>query len=174
MADHLEYPESQAEHQAGRGLSDDPNLGQVIPLELASRQQWVGHKNKHPIDPATGQRASTTKPSTWGSFRQAIAAVERFGLDGVGFVFTSDDPYCGVDLDDAIDADGTMKLWARSIIERLDGYTEYSQSGTGLHVIVRATKPAGPNRRDIEDGHIEIYDRARFFVVTGRPLEVSA
>ena len=173
MADHLGYPEPQAEGEASQGPSDDSDLDRVIPLELTSRRQWVGHKSKQPMDPNTGYRASTTEPSTWGSFPQAIAAVERFGLDGVGFVFSSDDPYCGVDLDDAIDADGTMKLWARSVVERLDGYTEVSQSGTGLHVIVKATKPEGPNRRAIEDGHVEIYDRARFFVVTGRTLGLS-
>ena len=173
MADHLGYPEPQAEGEASQGPSDDADLARVIPLELTSRRQWVGHKSKHPINPKTGYRASTTEPSTWGSFPQALAVVERCGLDGIGFVFTPDDPYCGVDLDDAIDVDGNVKPWARAIVERLDGYTEVSQSGTGLHVIVKATKPAGPHRRAIEDGHVEIYDRARFFVVTGRPHGVS-
>jgi len=102
-----------------------------------------------------------------------MAAVERFGLDGIGFVFSPGDPYCGVDVDDAIDNHGNVKPWARAIVERLDGYTEVSQSGTGRHVIVKATKPVGPNRRAIEDGRIEIYDRARFFVVTGRTLGLS-
>jgi len=174
MADHLGYPEPQAEGEASQGPSDDLDHDRVIPLELASRQQWVGHKNKHPIDPATGLRASTTKPSTWGTYPQALAVVERCGLDGIGFVFTPDDPYCGVDLDRAVDAQGNVKPWAQAIVERLDGYTEYSQSGTGLHVIVKATNPVGPNRRAIEDGRIEIYDRARFFVVTGRTLGVSS
>jgi len=161
------------EDDAGRKPSNDSGLDLTVPKELASLRQWVGHKSKHPIDPKTGYHASTTNPSTWGSFSQAIAAVKRFGLDGIGFVFSPDDPYCGVDLDKAIDNHGTVKPWARSIVERLDGYTEVSQSGTGLHVIVKATKPEGPNRRAIADGHIEIYDRARFFVVTGRPLGVS-
>jgi len=153
---------------------DDSNHRRTIPIELASLRQWVGHKRKNPINPTTGHLASTTNSSTWGTYAQANAAVKRFGLDGVGFVFTRDDPYCGVDLDKAVDDHGQVKPWARSIVERLDGYTEYSQSGTGLHVIVKATKPAGPNRRAIDDGHIEIYDRARFFVMTGRPLEALA
>jgi len=165
--------EQSTENVAGRLLVDDSSFHRTIPTELTSLEQWVAHKHKIPISPATGQRASTTKPSTWGTYPQALAAVKRCGLDGIGFVFTSDDPYCGVDLDKAVDAQGNVKPWAQAIVERLDGYTEVSQSGTGLHVIVKATKPAGPNRRAIADGHIEIYDRARFFVVTGRPLGVS-
>lgn len=43
---------------------------------------------------------------------------------------------------------------------------ELSPSGTGLHAIVRGQLP-GPGRRR---GQVEIYDRARFFTITGRAL----
>ena len=47
-------------------------------------------------------------------------------------------------------------------MEALGGYTEYSVSGKGLHIIVRA---------ELEKGHrsgpIEVYPGARFFTMTG-------
>ncbi|KTG30225.1 phage NrS-1 polymerase family protein, partial [Haloferax profundi] len=52
---------------------------------------------------------------------------------------------------------------AQDIIDRLDSYTEVSPSGTGYHVLIKGELPNGRNRR----GHIELYDTARFFTVTG-------
>jgi primase-polymerase (primpol)-like protein len=43
--------------------------------------------------------ASPTDPGTWGTYTEAAAAVERFGLQGVGVVLTAGDPYAGDDLD---------------------------------------------------------------------------
>ncbi|ELZ68779.1 hypothetical protein C457_10976 [Haloferax prahovense DSM 18310] len=84
--------------------------------------------------------------------------------DGIGFVFTQDDPIVGVDLDDCRDPEtGDVDEDAQDIIERLDSYTEISPSGTGYHVLINGDLPEGRNRR----GHIELYDTARFFTVTG-------
>src|SRR4028119_1074650 len=73
-----------------------------VPAELRDLDQWVGWEyakgKKRPLDPATGEGASTTDPETWGTFTDANALAER-----VGFVFTEDDPYCGIDLDDCLD-----------------------------------------------------------------------
>ena len=88
--------------------------------------------------------------------------------DGIGFVFTVEDPFCGVDLDGCLDPEtGEVEPWALKIVEQLDSYTEISPSGTGLHVLVRAELPEGGNRK----GRIEMYDRGRFFTVTGRRLD---
>jgi primase-polymerase (primpol)-like protein len=65
-----------------------------------------------------------------------------------------------------VDEDGKPEPWAAEIVRRLASYTEYSPTGTGLHVIVRGGLPGGRNRK----GPIEMYDRGRFFTVTGRPL----
>ena len=51
-----------------------------------------------------------------------------------GFVFTADDPYCGVDLDAGMPAGDRA-----AIMLALSSYTETSVSGAGAHVIVRAT-----------------------------------
>nr|WP_246308266.1 hypothetical protein [Halosimplex rubrum] len=102
------------------------------------------------------------------SFETALEYVETGNADGVGFVFTDDDPIVGVDLDDCRDPEtGDVDDAALDIIERLDSYTEISPSGTGYHVLITGELPEGRNRR----GSIELYDTARFFTVTGNHVE---
>src|SRR4028118_755336 len=138
-------------------------------------RQWLcwrsekreGKPTKIPYSPLTGQRASSTASETWAGYQEAVKACKEQGYDGIGFVFTSEDDLCGVDLDDCLDPDtGEIEDWAQEIIEELDSYTEVSPSGTGVHVLVRGTLPAGRNRK----GRFEAYDRGRYFTVTGRHL----
>jgi putative DNA primase/helicase len=144
----------------------------VLPEVLREREQWVcwreedreGKPTKIPVTPRGGGFASSTDPETWGGFETALEYTETEYADGVGFVFTDDDPIVGVDLDDCRDPEtGDVDDAARDIIDRLDSYTEVSPSGTGYHVLIRGELPDGRNRR----GSIELYDTARFFTVTG-------
>jgi putative DNA primase/helicase len=143
----------------------------AIPQELRDRDQWVlwrfeergGRRTKVPLaarEWESGTRASSTNPETWAPFRAALDCVEIGGVgDGVGFVFSADDPYVGVDLDQ-----GLSEPDRAAILLALDSYSEASVSGGGVHVIVRATlNGRGRNRR----GPFEVYERGRFFVVTG-------
>lgn len=61
---------------------------------------------------------------------------------------------------------GEVAVWAQQIIEGLDGYTELSPSGAGIHIIVRGELPGGGNRK----GPLEMYDTKRFFTMTGHVL----
>jgi len=140
-----------------------------IPDGLKRRPQWVawrleergGKPTKVPYCPATGQRASTTDLLTWGAFEEALMVLDRY--DGLGFVFCSGDPYCGVDLDGCVDPDtGDVEGWAAEIVEALDSYTELSPSGTGLHVIAKGKIPS-----NARSGSVEMYATERFFTVTG-------
>jgi len=55
-----------------------------------------------------------------------------------------DPPLMLVDLDDVRDPEtGEVSPVAATIVEELDAYTEVSQSGTGLHLFVRAALPGG-------------------------------
>ena len=160
---------------------DAKQLESHVPTELRDRDQWVawryvvrdGKSTKVPVNPKTGESADSTGAETWGSYDQAIAACEQDSrLAGVGFVFASDDPYCGVDLDHAIDPrTGNLKRWAEELVERLDSYTEVSPSGTGLKVFIRGKKPGGRCKRSHHDGAIEVYDHRRFFTVTGSRIK---
>ena len=147
--------------------------GERIPEELRARPQWVVWKavgdkpDKVPYSARTGRRASSTDLLTWSTFQEALEAYENGDYAGLGFVFSSADPYTGVDLDNCVDEDGEIALWAMEIVRYFDSYTELSASGTGLHVIVRGDVP---NRRKDD---VEVYSSKRFFTVTGHGVEVS-
>jgi len=150
-----------------------------FPQELLDRDQWVCWKleirndrpTKVPYSPRSARRASSTAASTWGSFAQASARLKACEeLDGLGYVFSEDDPYCGVDFDHCIDpATGEIAPWALEWVEILQSYTELSPSATGLHVITRGQLSGSGRKRN----GIEIYDRARFFTVTGHSSKLS-
>ena len=157
----------------------------AFPTELVERRQWVawrwaerpGGPTKEPINPATGRPASTKEPATWATLGAALSRAERERLAGVGFVFSADDPYAGVDLDDCRDPEtGELESDAARLIQSLDSYSEVSPSGTGVKVWVRATHPGeGYKSPHIWEsgtvGEIEMYDRSRFFTLTGQRLD---
>jgi putative DNA primase/helicase len=146
-----------------------------IPDVLKERPQWVnwcleereGKTTKIPYTPGTVRRASSTDPTTWRTFSEALTAYEAGEppYDGIGFVFSSEDPFAGVDLDDCRDPEtGELEEWAAEIVQELGGYTEVSPSGTGVHVIVRGK---APNKKR---GRVEAYSSQRYFAVTGQVL----
>jgi putative DNA primase/helicase len=146
-----------------------------IPDELKPLRQWVcwrkaardGKTTKLPINPYTGELASTTNSDTWATCIDACEAVKRYGCDGIGFVFTKDDPYVGVDLDKCRDLEtGVLELWAQEIVNSIQTFTEVSTSGTGVHCILRGHLPGARCRK----GRTEMYDHERYFVMTGNCL----
>jgi len=139
-------------------------------------RQWLcwrteerdGKPTKVPYSPLTGAKADSTNPESWAGYPEAVNAYKEHGYNGIGFVFTSEDDLCGIDLDGCIDPDtGEIETWAQEIIEALDSYTEISPRGHGIHILVRGELPPGGNRK----GRFEAYDRGRYFTVTGRHLE---
>ena len=142
---------------------------------MKNLRQWLcwrseerdGKLTKVPYSPATGRRASSMSPKTWSGYQEAVRACKEQGYGGIGFVFSPEDDFCGVDLDGCLDPEtGEIESWAAEIVEELDSYTEFSPSGTGVHVLVRAALPQGRNRK----GRFEGYDRGRYFTVTGKHL----
>src|SRR5436309_9285146 len=113
----------------------------MIPSELIPNKQWVGwrfamrdgKRTKVPVNPLTGKPASSTDPSSWADLESAVKAVNVKKLDGIGFVFTENDPYTGVDLDDCRNPEtGELAPWAAEIVESLSSYSELSPSQTGI------------------------------------------
>jgi putative DNA primase/helicase len=145
-----------------------------IPQELKERSQWVNwnieireaKETKIPYQP-NGQHARANDPTTWTSFETACQALKNeSGFDGVGFVFSDHDDYAGLDFDNCVDPitgeimDAQVEQWVRD----LDSYTEYSQSLSGLHVIIKGRIP-GPHKRQ---GNVEMYHTGRYFCMTGQ------
>jgi hypothetical protein len=134
-----------------------------IPLELRKLNQWLIWKaDKKPRNPRNSTLASVSDPSIWTSYNDACKGAKDYKA-GLGFVFTENDPYCAIDLDKVIDDDGVIAPWAQEIIDKLDSYTEVSQSGHGIHIIVRGKKPGEESKKD----GVEIYDQGRYFALTG-------
>jgi primase-polymerase (primpol)-like protein len=149
---------------------------------LRERPQWItwrvelrdGRPTKIPYRPNGRGRAAVDDPASWGTFDASVAAVTRGDRDGVGFVFTAEDAFTGVDLDDCAAA-GQLHPAAAAIVDRLDSYAEWSPSRCGVHVIVRADLHSPRHRTSHTDWHgrIEVYDRGRFFTITGDRLNGS-
>ncbi len=142
-----------------------------LPGEITRRVQWLayriepakdGRTTKIPYRATGGGRASATDPATWTDFETALANGRRF--DGIGFVFTADDPFVGIDLDKCRDlATGELTPQAQGIVNALDSYTEISPSGAGLHIICKGRLPEGGRRKD----GVEMYSEGRYFTMSG-------
>ncbi len=118
------------------------------------------------------RNASSTDPSTWATFTEAVEGMERLERAcGPGFVFTEEDQLSGVDLDECIGEDGEIVVAAQQIIAEFDTYTEISPSGRGVKLFLRGRKPDGAGcKSKVIPGfkQTEVYDRGRYFCVTGR------
>lgn len=149
-----------------------------LPEEMVRHDQFVNwclednpqnpsKRKKVPINPGNKKRASVTNPETWGSFTDALRVMKAGKADGVGFVFTKEDPFVGIDLDKCRDPEsGKIETWAQKIVERFKSYTEISPSGTGVHIIVKGRLPGKGKKAH----NIEMYDNGRFFTMTGNLL----
>lgn len=156
----------------------------MIPKELKERKQWICWKyqtkpgrskpTKIPYNPATGMPASTMDASTWVDFETARQKAGQYS--GIGFVFTKEDPYVGIDLDHVLDKDGKfIQQDAKNIFDYCKSYTEISPSGTGIHIIGKAKlSPNSPHKveENKERGTCEkeMYEAGRYFTVTGNQL----
>ena len=142
-----------------------------IPENLKVLKQWVCFKLEHnekkgkadkiPKDPRTGYNAKANDPATWSDYQTAVNALSKYGFDGIGIEFANG--IFGVDLDNVIEG-GKLTAEARDIIKTLDSYTEYSPSGTGIHILCKGSIPDKDRRK----GNVEMYSEGRFFTVTGK------
>jgi len=118
-----------------------------IPEELKACNQWVMYrlmKKPGKVKPdrvpmrANFSNASVTNPKTWCSFDDAVSALKKKNFNGIGFVFTGEDPYCGIDMDSCVNPKtNIIESWAKDWIDKFASYTELSPSGTGVHIIVK-------------------------------------
>lgn len=152
-----------------------------IPHELKTLKRWVGYKvetliggkkTKRPYNSLTGSMARVNDSLTWSTFNLAISGCVKYGFDGIGFVLG--DGIFGVDLDNHTNENGELETpeeefneLANEFIDTLDSYTEWSQSGNGIHIICKGKLPEGSRRK----GCVEMYDANRFFVFTGNTIK---
>lgn len=134
-----------------------------IPSELQQLNQWVTwrYEDIGSSKPTKVPSGSVSDPSTWLTFKAACEVFAHGKCDGIGFVFTNNDPYFGIDLD-AVGSDGLAMKRQQKVFKEFDSYSEKSPSGQGLHIIGKGKIPIGRKR-----SHIEIYSQLRYFTFTG-------
>lgn len=146
-----------------------------VPAELRGLRQWCLWRNesgrKVPYQP-NHRHARTNDPRTWASLEECMAVINEF--TGLGFVFSGDDPYAGIDFDNVWN-NGFVSEWANPLLQSLAaGYQEISPSGNGVKIWVRARVPDGKGRKLVvvqgTKEAVEVYDRGRYFTFTGHAL----
>ncbi len=142
-----------------------------VPKELKELRQWhvwrLDGERKTPLQ-IDGTPAKSNDPDTWTDYESAVSVAGFFS----GLEFEITEPYTGIDLDNCIDENGSIRAWAIPVIGRFDGvsYMEVSPSGNGIKLITKARKPTGsvcvkktgPNKQQIE-----CYDHGRPWTITG-------
>lgn len=149
-----------------------------IPEELRELPQFImwkyvwreGESCWAKVPYTTGKRlASTTNPDTWSTFEDCTATVADDYYDGIGFVFTKDDPYIGVDIDECVTGSKVNEK-ANELVDKLQSYTEFSPSKSGVHIICKGSIPKAA-RGKWEGENVEIYSEGRYFTFTGQPVD---
>ena len=92
-----------------------------------------GRMTKVPYQ-TNGRKASSADKNTFSDFRLAVSAMD--GYDGIGM--GAFDDFCMVDIDHCVFG-GKMTQMAEDIVERMDSYTEFSPSGTGVRIVCKAS-----------------------------------
>jgi putative DNA primase/helicase len=150
-----------------------------IPAELRNTPQWIlwrsekrdGKKTKVPYQ-IDGNMARSNDKRSWSTFPTIIKYFKQGGYDGIGFMFSKNDPFIGIDIDGCV-SNKELNDLAKDIVNTVDSYTEYSPSGEGIHIIAKGKIPLpgpGTGRKNPELG-LEIYRHGRYFTFTGNSLE---
>ena len=120
-----------------------------FPEELTALKQWVcwrlvpdkngGKDRKMPFNPSSGKAAASNNPDTWTDYITAVEALKKYSYTGIGFMFTKESGIVGVDIDHCYDPEtNQFNDVASAIIKKADTYTEFSPSGTGVHLFFKA------------------------------------
>lgn len=158
-----------------------------IPKALKDRNQWVlwrtiqrDRPTKVPFS-VDGTPAKTNDAATWAPFADVLSVHRKGGYDGIGYVFSDADPFCGIDLDGCREpSSGEIAPWAVSIIKELATYAEISPSQTGVKLFAIGNLPFRSGRKQQLPGQpevcgkapaVEVYDHGRYFAVTGLRLD---
>lgn len=97
---------------------------------LYKLEQRGGKQTKVPYQ-VRGARADPSNPKCFTNFNTVERAYKKGGYAGLGVgVF---EPYVMIDIDHCV-TNGKLSDMAKKIVGIMDSYTEYSPSGTGVHI----------------------------------------
>ena len=156
-----------------------------IPEELREKKKWVafevGDGKKIPICPQTTSNASSSDPSSWGTFEEAKNLVENGLYPAVAYVMTPGDDLIFIDIDYHADKLATeeekadLKRKYESMVEAVkpfNTYMEQSLSGSGVHLLARGRLEENLKTGSSPTMPLEIYGQSdkRFIIMTGHKL----
>jgi putative DNA primase/helicase len=147
-----------------------------LPPEMVSAQRWIlwvaaRRDDRTTKIPKTVDKharlvnARVNHPEDWLDWETALYWAQKFRA-GMGFVLG--DGFTGLDFDNVYSHERGEFIdpLVPELIRILDSYSEFSVSRLGVHIICRGTLPPGGRRK----GCYELYDRDRYFCVTGDVL----
>ena len=140
-------------------------LKDSLSWSLWAKETRDGKPTKVPYQP-DGKRAKSNDASTWVKFDTVYMAYQDIGgFDGICWMMpVKPSGIIFIDIDHCI-KDGIIEPWALEIVKRFDSYTERSQSGEGLHILIEGVKPIRRCRK--VGSPFEIYDCLRPCYLTG-------
>src|ERR1035441_7759732 len=142
-----------------------------LPSCLKSRRIWYPFKFTPRANGSIGEAPCDrqgTLATGWQDPSTCMSFDDAYGLqaDGVGIVIHEELGLTGIDFDHCVTDGVITDPWVAQKIQELDSYTEYSVSGTGVHVLVWGRRPGVK----CGGGRIEMYDGvpgSRFFTMSG-------
>ncbi|CAB4145917.1 Virulence-associated E [uncultured Caudovirales phage] len=151
-----------------------------IAPELKSIEAWVMWRYVQRTKPSgekvwakmpmtvEGRAASSTNPLTWTTYGDVVdTLIMDDTFDGIGLVLGAD--VQGIDLDDCRDLEsGELNAFANEVLERVQGYTEVSPSGTGIKVFAKTNLDGSRTKKEVG---LELYREGRYFTVTGHVIK---
>jgi hypothetical protein len=148
----------------------------VWPWELRTTKSGKAKWTKPPRqarDPKHNARSND--PTTWGSYSDAVAAVEAGKADGIGYML-KDSNIGAIDLDHCVDKESTkLESWAEQLTNEANGaYQEITVSGGGLRIIGTVTGPETHRKFTFNrttGAGIELYrNTARYITISGAEI----
>lgn len=158
-------------------LANIPETLRMFPHWILWRNETRDHKPTKVPYTVTGGFAKSNDPTTWSAYAVAERALTA-KYAGLGFVFKENGGLVGIDLDGCRDPEtGEIAPWAHKIIRSFDSYSEVSPSGTGVKIFLLGSLQTTGKKKDLgfpglfgKQPAIEVYDRGRYFAVTGDAL----
>lgn len=149
-----------------------------IPDEMKKEKRWClykiiqrdGKNTKLPLMP-NKEPAKSNDKATWNSYEDCIIALKHSIGEGLGFFLG--DGYIGIDIDKVSDdimeynTNHHVSSMTADFLRGISTYAEISPSKTGLHFIGKGEVPGERKRYK----NLEIYDKDRFFTVTGNIIK---
>lgn len=135
-------------------------------MPLIASNNWILHRNKIPVRPDTLQPHDPHDVAIHTDYRTASIQAQLLGCE-LGFVLTDNNPYWCLDIDGALQADGSWSALALELVNATSGcLVEVSRSGKGLHIWGCGEVPSDRMCKNTAL-HIELYTTDRFIAWTG-------